>query len=197
MDINNAEYLSAKQIRIKYGMSAISLRSQANAGKIQFIKSVGGKRFYKITSIFTNLPCDKITKLKYAYCRVSSAKQKDDLERQKAFIAEKYPDHTVISDIGSGINWKRLNFSKLLDEAINGKVEEIVIAHRDRLCRFSYELMEKIFKLCGTKLIVLNTGDKEGKSCEQELAEDLLSIIHIFNCKEMGRRRYKTTKKDT
>jgi len=96
-------------------------------------------------------------------------------------MESKYPKHEIYADIGSGINWKRKNFSKLLSESLNGIVTEVVIAHRDRLSRLAFELLENIFKLSGTKLIVLD--NTKYQSAEAELSEDLLSIIHIFNCR--------------
>jgi predicted site-specific integrase-resolvase len=110
-------------------------------------------------------------------------------------MAELYPNYEIIKDIGSGINWKRSGFQRIITETLKGGVQEVVVSHRDRLCRFSFELVESIFKTCNTKLVVQN--NEETKSDNEELAEDLLSIIHIFNCRQMGRRRYTNNKKDT
>jgi predicted site-specific integrase-resolvase len=71
-------------------------------------------------------------KKKICYCRVSSSKQMDDLERQKAFFRSKFPDHDLVADIGSGINWKRKGFKTLLEQSMQGKISQIVVAHRDR-----------------------------------------------------------------
>ena len=106
-------------------------------------------------------------------------------------MESKYPDYEIYSDIGSGINRKRPKLSKLLSESFNGIVTEVVVAHRDRLSRFAFELLENFFKLSGTKLIVLDNDKYQSE--ETELSQDLLSIIHIFNCRQMGKRRYKTT----
>ena len=193
----NDVYLPAKQVTEKYKISVSTLRRLADEGKILVKRSPGGKRYYNVDSIFKDgpqHPPKPDNKIKYAYCRVSSNKQSDDLQRQQQAISKLYPNHVILSDIGSGINFKRKNFNSILEDTINGKVEELIIAHRDRLSRFNFELLETIFKMCNTKLIVLDKDDH--KSSESELAEDLLSIVHVFSCREMGKRRYSGTKKE-
>ena len=81
-------------------------------------------------------------KLNICYVRVSSLGQKDDLERQKAFMKKEFPKHFIIEDIGSGINLTKKGLLKILELAIEGKLEELVIVHKDRLARFGYELIE-------------------------------------------------------
>jgi putative resolvase len=92
----------------------------------------------------------------------------------------------AITDIGSGINWKRKGFQKILELAMLGELEEIVVAHRDRLCRFAFELVEFIFQKNNVRLVVLDRNDY--KSGEAKLADDILSIVHVYSC----RRNYKT-----
>ena len=129
-----------------------------------------------------------VQKQKICYCRVSSTHQKNDLQRQKEYLKSKYPDYRIIQDIGSGINWKRSGLKTILELAMQKKLETVVVAHRDRLCRFAFELIQWILEKNEVKLVVLNESIC---STEQELAEDLLSIIHVFSCKQMGKRRYK------
>jgi len=122
---------------------------------------------------------------------VSSASQKDDLERQVAFMKNKYPNHEIMTDIGSGINFKRKNLIKIINLAINNHIEEIVIAYKDRLCRFGYELIEMIINEHSKgRITVLNNQDD---SPQEELTKDLVSIINIFSAKLNGVRSYKTT----
>lgn len=130
-----------------------------------------------------------IQKKKICYARVSSAKQKDDLERQKDFFRSKFVDYELVCDIGSGINWRRKGLQTILDQSMQGLVEEVVVAHRDRLCRFGFELVEFILRKNKVRLVVL--GNENAKSDTQELAEDIMSIIHVYSCKQMGKRRYK------
>jgi putative resolvase len=125
---------------------------------------------------------------------VSSKKQLDDLERQINSMVNQFPDHELIKDCGSGINFKRKGLQTLLEQTMSGDVEEIVVAHKDRLCRFGFELIESICNFYGTKLIVLD--HEEHRSTEQELSEDILSIVTVFACKQMGRRKYTTKNKE-
>ena len=118
----------------------------------------------------------------------------DDLERQKCYFKSRYPDHKLVTDIGSGLNWKRKGLKTILDLAMQGNISEVVVAHRDRLCRFAFELLEWILLRCEVQLVVLN-GPK-GQSSDSELADDILSIVHVYSCRQMGKRRY-SHKKDS
>jgi predicted site-specific integrase-resolvase len=132
------------------------------------------------------------TKKCVVYARVSSKKQSDDLERQIQFLKSKYPEHHVITDIGSGLNFKKKGLKTLLEWSTQGIIQEIVVAHKDRLCRFGFELLESIVNLNGGRIVVLDAQNSAvGKSSEQELAEDILSIIHIYSCRQMGKRKYR------
>ena len=127
------------------------------------------------------------------YARVSSAKQAGDLQRQKELLCQKYPNHQLIFDIGSGLNWKRKGFRRLMDKVLSGEVGEIVVTRRDRLCRFGLELLEFIFKRFKTKFLVLGsefqTIDADGgHDVQAELAEDLLAIVTVFVAKTNGMR---------
>lgn len=124
--------------------------------------------------------------------RVSLAKQKNDLESQtKRLYDYCHANGLSISkqfkDIKSGMNFEnRQGFNDLLKEVVNGGIESIVIENKDRLCRFGFDLFESFCKYHGTKIIV--TSDVENKSYEQELTEDLVSIIHYFSMKSYSHR---------
>lgn len=199
MEDDKIQWLTPKQLREQLKISDSTLRRWANTGKVNYITPVSNHRLYNLKSIVNTAKSDSEidsggktdSRKSFCYCRVSSVKQKDDLNRQIQFMQSKFPDHSIVSDIGSGLNWKRHNFRKLVSESINGNVKEIIIAHRDRLCRFGFEMLEFIFEKCNVKLLVLNKGEFTTEHSEStELADDLLSIIHIFNCKQMGKRRY-------
>lgn len=127
------------------------------------------------------------------YYRVSSAGQKDDMQRQKEAleqfcISAGKPIDVWMKDIGSGLNYKRQNFNKLMDMVERGEVSEIVIAHKDRLVRFGYEWFERFCDKHGAKITVMNV---ESLSPEEEMTRDLLSIVHCFSSRLYGLRRYK------
>ena len=105
-----------------------------------------------------------IKKLKIAYVRVSTNGQKDDLERQIKYMKKKYPNHKVIEDIGSGINFNRKGLRKIIKLAIEGKIKELVVAYKDRLTRFGFELIEDLIKeYSNGKIIILNKKRKKNQ----------------------------------
>ena len=90
--------------------------------------------------------------------------------------------------MGSRINSQRKVLWTILEDNSKGNVKEVVVSYRDRLCRFAFELVEWLLSKDGVKLVVLYEG-MEGQSNNTELAEDLLSIINVFNCKVNGKRK--------
>jgi predicted site-specific integrase-resolvase len=101
----------------------------------------------------------------------------------------------LVTDVGSGINWKRKGLKTILEQAMQGNISEVVVAQRDRLCRFAFELLEWVLRTNKVKLVVLD--EEKGSSTEQELAEDILSIIHVYSCRKMGGGRYKNKEDST
>ena len=135
----------------------------------------------------------KLHQLK-AKAKVSSEHQRDDLERQITDLRQRYPGHEIISDIGSGLNWKRRGFVTLLERIYSKGVEEVVVTRKDRLCRFGSELVEWIFEKNGTRLVVLGSEIYTNDSEYGELAEDLLAIVTVFVAKLP--KRFKSFKKE-
>lgn len=93
-----------------------------------------------------------------------------------------------MKDIGSGINFKRKGLKTILESAINGDKLKLVVAHKDRLCRFGFELIEWIIKRNHGEIVVLS---KSELSPQAELTQDLLTILHVFSCRMHGLRSYK------
>ena len=185
-------YVKPNIARKELGVSNDTLRTWASTGQLKTITAESGHRLYDISSFTKDKEFEPIQYgKKYIYCRVSSGKQKADLGRQIDYLKSQYPTHEVISETASGINFKRKMLNKIMDEAIKGMVSEVVVAHRDRLCRIAWKHFEWLFERLGVNLIVHN---KSEYSPEQELQEDLLSIIHVFSCRHYGARR-KYTKK--
>jgi len=113
-----------KQLADKLKVSKETLRLWAESGKIKVTKTDGGHRRY----VYNDDTDKKETKLKFIYTRVSSKKQQSDLERQIKYLQKLYPDHRVISDIGSGLNFNRKGLNNLLEAIVTGTVEEVVVA---------------------------------------------------------------------
>lgn len=137
------------------------------------------------------------TKIKkvIGYCRVSSHKQKDDLERQienvKTYMIAKGYSFDVITDIGSGINYNKKGLNQLIDMITNSEVEKIVILYKDRLLSFGFEMIENLCNKYGTTIeIIDNTENTE----ENELARDLIQIVTVFSCRLQGKRANKAKK---
>lgn len=133
-----------------------------------------------------------------AYVRVSNKEQKNDLDNQILFI-QNYVNakgiilDKVVSDIESGLNYKRKNWNQLLDMVINKEVNTIYITYKDRFVRFGFDWFEFLCNKFGTNIIVLNNKNSSPK---EELIEDLVSIIHIFSYKVYGLQKYKSQIKD-
>jgi predicted site-specific integrase-resolvase len=145
------------------------------------MRTPGGRRLYDLSSL------SQSNRSKIIYARVSSKGQSNDLDSQIQYLRTRYPNHELIQDIGSGLNFKRKGLTALLERLLSGDVEEVVIAHRDRLCRFGFELFLTIAEKFNTKIVVL---DDAQQSPHDELVADLLSIVHVFSCRLYGLRKY-------
>ena len=182
--------LTSRKATEALGLHANTLRRYADEGKIEYIRTASGQRLYNVESYIGVIKNAEIV----CYCRVSSHKQKDDLERQVSYMRERYPKAEIIKDIGSGINYKRKGLNKILERLMSGEKLTLVVAYKDRLARFGTELIEFLIKQNDGKLVVLN---EVKHSPEKELTNDLLNIIHVFSCRMHGLRKYSSKiKKD-
>lgn len=205
--MNEAEhFVTAKDIRSRFHVSNGTLQRWAAAGKIKCVRLNGatesGKRLYResdlpnviagcVLTSSENKTSEEVKKERFiCYARVSSQKQRPDLERQVQSLKDNYPEHEIITDIASGLNWKRPGFLGLLDGAMRGDIREVVVTHKDRLCRFAYELIERIFHSCHCRIVVLykNDSSEGGENSESELRDDLLAIVTVFVASSNGRR---------
>ena len=158
----------------------------------------GGTRYYSEEQLnhFLGLKSEKqINKKIIGYCRVSSHKQKDDLERQienvKTYMYAKGYQFEIITDIGSGINYNKKGLNQIIDMVTHSEVEKIVVLYKDRLIRFGYELIENLCDKFGTVIEIIDSTEKTD---EQELVEDLVQIITVFSCRLQGKRANKAKK---
>lgn len=190
--LDPSQWISNKEARKILDVSPSTLRNYTLSNKIVTVKTNTGRNRYNRESLyaFMGIECNEMQKVEKSICyaRVSSSKQKDDLGRQIEFFRHKYPNHEVVFYIGSGINWKRKGLQTILEQSMQGNVKEVVVAHRDRLSRFGFELIEFVLNKSGVKLVVHN--NKNDKSESEELADDIMSIVHVYSCRQMGKRRY-------
>ena len=192
------KYYSAKTVTKILGVTAQTLRNWDKENKLKptYVKS-NGYRYYSEESIlaYTQERKTKKNLNVIGYTRVSSKKQKDDLERQKEniekYLKEKYEHYEIIEDIGSGINYNKPGLLKLIEKINKKEVDVIVVLYKDRLLRFGFELVEHFASLNNVKIEVL---DKIDKTQDEELVEDLVQIITVFSCKLQGKRKSKTKK---
>ena len=181
------------------GLSGARLRKLVDENKVKSYRTPSGQRMlYRrdleamCYPVSIDIEIQANTRHNFLYARVSSKQQSNDLDRQITYLQHfrpEYLSYTTLSDIGSGVNYKRRGLQTILDACIQRTIGEIVVAHRDRLARFSFDLIESIVQKAGGKITVL--ADTTGKTGEQDLAEDLLSIVQIHCCGQMGRRKYK------
>lgn len=186
----NGKNVSVKEASSIFGVSTNTVRRWCDNGSIESKRTPGNQRCIFIPSDGSFKSPDE-TKSNFIYVRVSSKKQQDDMERQLDFLKSKYPDHLVVKDIGSGLNYKRKGLLKLLERSNKGEVGEVVVFSKDRLCRFGFELLEWSFLQNGTKLVVQNKIDK---TPEEEFTEDILAILQVFACRWNGKRKYRIDK---
>jgi putative resolvase len=181
-------YVFPKEAAKHFQVTTDTLRRWSDSGKLPCITTTGGHRRYALSFNTPGSPTKPVeTTLKIVYSRVSSKKQANDLERQSKLLKHKYPNHKVISDIGSGINFSRPGFKRILEGVFKGTIDEVVVAHKDRFTRFGFELFEWIFQRHNAKLLC--DQEREGGT-ETELAEDLLAIVTVFSARYYGKRKY-------
>lgn len=198
------EYLGGKEASKILGVHQRTLMNWDNKGLIETKRTPGNKRLYNVKKFIgknnykiksKSDDCDiKIEelneKINISYVRVSTYGQKDDLERQKIYMEKKYPQNKIISDIGSGINFNRKGLLKIIELAIAGKINKIYVAHKDRLVRFGYELIDFIIKKYSDGEIVI-INKEEDIEPEEEMVTDVLQIMNVFTAKMNGLRKYK------
>ena len=172
-----------------------TLYSMAKRGDIETLE-VGKRQLYNLDKFLRNKGVMNKIKRKICYCRVSSNKQKEDLQRQISYMKKKYPDYEIVKDIGSGLNFNRKGLNKIIELAISGELEELLITYKDRLCRIGYDLIENIIKKYSNgKITIVNKEEEETRT--EEVTKDIISIMNIYVAKINGLRKYKLKIKET
>jgi excisionase family DNA binding protein len=183
--------LKPKEVCQRLGISYRTLQSYVKKGYIKPVILQSGKWRFKEEDVERLMGIVRRRKV-ILYARVSSNTQKDDLVNQVKYLEENVKEYDqVIAEVGSSLNMKRKGFLKLLRMILNNEVSKVVVAYPDRLVRFGFEIIEEICKAHNCELVVLN---KEDKTPEQELIEDLISILVSFSEKLQGMRKEKVRK---
>ena len=192
-------HLSIGAAALYLGVSISTLRRWENEGcLLPTYRTKGGHRRYCLTFLKTKVLADEEQPEKsagktYCYSRVSSHDQKGDLVRQterlEQYCQSQSLDYEVISDLGSGLNFKKKGLNRLLKLICSNRVSKLVLTHKDRLLRFGSQLLFNLCSYFGTKVVILEE-DKD-KTFEQELVTDVLELMTVFTAKVHGKRSHK------
>lgn len=180
------KYLSPQQVYAQFGYHPRTLVDWADQGKIEYVKSPGGHRRYPISAFETQIG-QIDARVTVLYARVSTRSQLEALQHQIKYLGEHYPGSELVKDIASGMNWKRKHFLKLMERVAANQVKIIVVAHKDRLCRFGFEFVEWFCNLHDCKIVVL---ENTKLSPYDELMQDFMSIMHCMSSRLYFLRAY-------
>lgn len=190
--------MTAKEVLRVLQITRQTLTKYVKEGKLKVTVKGNGRYDYDADSVYKMLNKDMERKT-YLYARVSTAKQKKDLENQvqllKMFCFQNgYIIHGIYQDIASGISFENRNqFFDMLDEILAGKVNKVIITHKDRLSRVGFELFTYLFKKYGCEIIVVSEIGCE-KLDSEEVFEEIISLLHCYSMKLYSRRKAKKIK---
>jgi putative resolvase len=221
-------YMSTKNAKRILGVHVQTLYNWEKSGKLETIRTAGGHRLYNVEkylklygskndnyekslTVPTTSTSTTDDKLNICYVRVSTLSQKDGLERQTKYMTDRYPTYVVIKDIGSGMNFNRRGFRTIIKYAIEGKINKVVVAYKDRFTqsttcslhsprepkanksptRFGFEFIEDLIKDYSNGQIIIEDEKETKKQPKEELVEDVLQILNVYTAKMNGLRKYK------
>jgi len=182
--------MKANEVMKILNICRMTLYKYVKEGKIVAIKLDNGYYDYDEKSVYKLLKRDNRKEIIYA--RVSTYKQKNDLQHQINKIQNYCTENNIkideiYSEINSGIDLDRNEFSKLLTEIFDYKIRTVYISNKDRLTRLSFRTLETVFNRFNTKIIVINQINNE--SNDTEVFEELISLMHIFSTSLYSNRR--------
>ena len=190
--------MKAKEVLQILRVTRPTLTKYVREGLVKVTVKGNGQYDYDADSVYQVLNKD-VERKTYVYARVSTSKQKDDLENQvellKTFCFQNgYVLNGVYQDVASGISFeKRSQFFELLDEVLSGKVKRVVITYKDRLSRVGFELFSHLFAKYGCELIVISEVGSM-KLDSEEICEDIVSLLHCYSMKLDSKRKIKVLK---
>ena len=195
MNTSNITNYKPKDFAELLGVSVKTLQRWDRDGILKANRTPTDRRYYTYDQYlqFKGIQTENDIRDTVIYARVSTRNQKDDLQNQVEFLkqfcnAKGIIVNQCIEDFGSGLNYNRKKWNKLLDEVMENKIKTIVISNKDRFIRFGYDWFEKFCEKFNTKIIIVNN---ETLSPNEELVQDIISILHVFSCRLYGLRKYK------
>ena len=200
MNTSNITNYKPKDFAELLGVSVKTLQRWDRDGILKENRTPTDRRYYTYDQYlqFKGIQTENDIRDTVIYARVSTRNQKDDLQNQVEFLkqfcnAKGIIVNQCIEDFGSGLNYNRKKWNKLLDEVMANKIKTIVISNKDRFIRFGYDWFEKFCEKFNTKIIIVNN---ETLSPNEELVQDIISILHVFSCRLYGLRKYKNQIKE-
>jgi len=200
MNTSNITNYKPKDFAELLGVSVKTLQRWDRDGILKANRTPTDRRYYTYGQYlqFKGIRTENDIRDTVIYARVSAGNQKDDLKNQVEFLkqfcnAKGIIVNQCIEDFGSGLNYNRKKWNKLLDEVMENKIKTIVISNKDRFIRFGYDWFEKFCEKFNTKIIIVNN---ETLSPDEELVQDIISILHVFSCRLYGLRKYKNQIKE-
>lgn len=184
--------MKAKEVLNLLRICRVTLYTYHKKGIIKARRTPTGRLDYDDESVFS-LFNKNVQRKNVLYCRVSTPKQKKDLENQEDTLKKFCGNNGIIinnsyKDVGSGINFERKGFQNMLDDIVNYKISKIFITYKDRLSRISFNMFKSLFNKFQTEVIVLNEIDDE-KMIEKEIFNEIINLIHCFSMKVYSSRR--------
>ena len=181
----------------RVGRATSTVRRWEREGKLTAKRLPSGHRYFDESDVRDVLGGTPGKRLTVVYCRVSSTGQRDDLASQVAAMEQYCRAGAIavdewIEEVGGGMNFKRKRFLGLIERIQRGEIERVLIAHKDRLVRFGFDLLDHLSREQGCEILV----NQESLSPEREMVEDLLAIVHTFSCRLDGMRKYRKQIKD-
>ena len=200
MNTSNITNYKPKDFAELLGVSVKTLQRWDRDGILKANRTPTDRRYYTYDQYlqFKGINTVEDNREIVIYARVSTRNQKDDLKNQVEFLktfcnSKGMIVSQCIEDFGSGLNYNRKKWNQLLNEVMENKIKTIVISNKDRFIRFGYDWFEKFCEKFHTSIIVVNN---ETLSPNEELVQDIISILHVFSCRLYGLRKYKKQIKD-
>jgi predicted site-specific integrase-resolvase len=192
--------LKISEVSKKLGVTIESLREWEREGFIKPIRTPGGHRRYSEEDILKITKKEKTAdtgKKTVLYCRCSTEKQRENLDRQKLRLMEyahsKGYDFIVVEEIASGVNENRRQLNKVLEMVFKGQIDRVVVEWKDRLSRFGFSYIKKICDNFNVSIEIINNKDES--LYDQDIAEDIITIMTAYSARIYGKRGGRSKKK--
>ena len=190
-----SKHYKPKEFAELLNISIITLQRWDNDWKLKAFRTTTNRRYYTYEQYleYTGIHKETDSRKIVIYTRVSTSNQKDDLKNQVEFLRQYANAKGIIVDevmenYGSGLNYNRKKWNRLIDSCMTNEISTIIITHKDRFIRFGYDWFESFLAKFNVEIIVVNN---KSLSPQEELVQDIISILHIFSCRIYGLRKYK------